>query len=151
MQLYIRAGFSSPVQASFFLVCMGDSMGMGYCPHVMPRPDPLHTISKEQYSIWSWLIHLCKMMISPGIFFSFSNFFIFWVVRGVKEQKTFQNDKKFSPSRFISQEPRHLWHSISQEPYIIWLSFMVHMCKMIISPEVFFIFSKFWFFGLLGG
>ena len=30
-------GFSSPVQASFFLVCMGDSMGTGYHPCVMPR------------------------------------------------------------------------------------------------------------------
>ena len=28
---------------------------------------------------------------------------------------------------------------------------MVHLCKMIISPDMFFIFSKFNFFGLLGG
>ena len=45
------------------------------------------------------------------------------------------------------QNPR----SISQEPCIIWLSFMVHICKMIISPVVSFILSKFWFFGFLGG
>ena len=38
MQLYIKAGFSQPVQASFFLVCVGDSMSTGYRPHVMPRP-----------------------------------------------------------------------------------------------------------------
>ena len=38
-----------------------------------------------------------------------------------------QNDKTFCLS-----------HSISQEPYLIWLSFMVQMCKMIISPGVFF-------------
>ena len=50
-----------------------------------------------------------------------------------------QNDKKLCPSR-----------SVSQEPYIIWLSFMLHLCKLIISPGNFFIFSKFWFFGLLG-
>ena len=30
-------------------------------------------------------------------------------------------------------------------------SFMVHMCKMIISPGIFSIFAKFWFFGLLVG
>ena len=42
-----------------------------------------------------------------------------------------QNDKKFCPS-----------HSISQEPYIIWLSLMVHMCNMIIPPAVFFHFFK---------
>ena len=39
MQLYIRMGFSSPVQASFFLVCAADSVGAGYCPDDMPRPD----------------------------------------------------------------------------------------------------------------
>ena len=50
-----------------------------------------------------------------------------------------QNDKKFCPS-----------HSISQEPYIIWSPFVVHNCK-IISPGLFFIFPKFWFFKLLGG
>ena len=40
--------------------------------------------------------------------------------------------------------------SISQEPYIIWLSFMAHICKMIISPGDFFIFSNFWILRLLG-
>ena len=43
-----------------------------------------------------------------------------------------------------------LSHFISQEPYILWFSFMVCMCKMI-SSGVFFIFLKFWFSGLLGG
>ena len=54
--------------------------------------------------------------------------------------KTVQIDKKFCPSC-----------SIFQEPYIIWLPFMSHIWKVIISPGNFFIFSKFWFFGLLGG
>ena len=40
---------------------------------------------------------------------------------------------------------------MSQEPYIIWLSFVLYKCKMITYPCFFFIFSKFWFFGLLGG
>ena len=41
--------------------------------------------------------------------------------------------------------------SVSCAPYfrnytsVIWLSLMVHMCKMIISPDVAIIFSKFWF------
>ena len=74
-------------------------------------------------------------MISPGVFFQFFKILIFRAVRGVKGQKSVQNDKKFWPSCFISQEP-----------YIIWLSFLVHFCKMIISPDFFFIFSKFWFF-----
>ena len=57
------------------------------------------------------------------VFFSGFQILIFWVLRGVKEQKMVQNNKKFCPS-----------HSVSQEPYIIWLSFMLHLCKMIISP-----------------
>ena len=81
------------------------------------------------------------LMISPDVMFSFSKFWlIFWVVRGVEGQKMVQNDKKFC-----------LLHSISHEPYIIWLSFMLNMWKMIISLCLFFYFSKFWFFGLLGG
>ena len=34
----------------------------------------------------------------------------------------------------------------SQELYFIWLWFLVHIYKMMISPVIFFIFSKFWFF-----
>ena len=45
----------------------------------------------------------------------------------------------------------HLLHAISQEQYSTWSWFLVHLCKMIISPCVSFIFSKFWFFVLLGG
>ena len=33
-------------------------------------------------------------------------------------------------------------HCISQELYIIWLWFLVHMCKMMISPAIFFLFFK---------
>ena len=50
-----------------------------------------------------------------------------------------QNDKKLC-----------LFYSIFHEAYIIWLSFLVHMCKLVISPDAFFIFLKFWFFRLFG-
>ena len=73
------------------------------------------------------VIYVCKMIISSGIFSIFLKILIFWVHRGVKGQKMVQNDKKLC-----------LLCSISQEPYIIWLSFMVQMCKMIISPGMFF-------------
>ena len=86
------------------------------------------------------LVHMCKMIISPGVFFHFFKILIFWVVRGVKRQKIVQNGKKFCPS-----------HLISQEPYIIWLSFSVHFYKMMISSGVSFIFSKLWFSGSIGG
>ena len=80
-------------------------------------------------------------MISPGAVFHFSRILLFWVVTGVKEQKMAQNEKKYCLSR-----------SISQKPYIIWFSFMVHICKMIVSTSIFcFIFSKFWFSALSGG
>ena len=94
----------------------------------------LHLISKEPYILWlSFMVHKCKLMISPGFFFQNFDF-------SVKGQKMVQNEKRFC-----------LFNTISQEPYIIWLSFVVGKCKMIISPGFFFIFSKFWFFGLLVG
>ena len=49
------------------------------------------------------------------------------VIGGVKGQKMVENGKKLC-----------LLHSISQEPYYIWLSFMVQMCKVIIFQGVFF-------------
>ena len=54
--------------------------------------------------------------------FNFFKSLIFWVVSEVIGQKMALNDKKFCLSCFISQEP-----------YIIWLSLMVHLNKMIIS------------------
>ena len=44
-----------------------------------------------------------------------------------------------------------LLHCISEKPYIIWLSFMVSICKMIISSSFFFHFLKILIFGSLGG
>ena len=104
-------------------------------------------ISQEPYITWlSFMVHMCKI-ISPAVFFVFLFFFSFFenfyfsgCFSGVKRQKTVQNDKKICPSHFISLKP-----------FIIWMPFMVHMCKMMISPSVFFIFSKFWFFMLLEG
>ena len=69
-------------------------------------------------------------------FFSFFKILIFGVVSGGKGQK-------IGPYKFC------LLHSMSQEPYIIWSSFVILKCKMIISPG-FFSFSKFWFLCLLG-
>ena len=97
-------------------------------------------VSQELYIIWlSCMVHMCKMIISPdSLFFHFFKILICRVVRWVKGQKMVQNDKKFCRLRMISQEP-----------YIIWLSFVVHICKMI-SPHVFFIFQNFDFSGYQG-
>ena len=51
-----------------------------------------------------------------------------------------QNNKKFCLSHFVSQEL-----------YIIWLWFLIHTRKMMISPANFFIFQNFDFGGFLGG
>ena len=59
-------------------------------------------------------------------FIFFSKFLSFCVVRETKEQKIVQNDKKFCMGCLISQEP-----------CIIWSSFILHMCKRIISPGFF--------------
>ena len=77
----------------------------------------LHFISQEPCMIWlSFMVHLCKIMISPGVFFFFFKILILWVVIGfeVKGQKIVQNEKKFCQLR-----------SISEESYIIWFSFTV--------------------------
>ena len=93
---------------------------------------PSHSITQEPYIIWfSFVVYMYKMIISPGSFFHFFKILIFRVVRGMKGQKTVQNDKKFC-----------LLYSMSQEPYIIWLSFIVHICKIIISSEICFRFFK---------
>ena len=68
----------------------------------------------------------------------FSKFWFLGIVSRVKGQKMARNNKKVCLSCFISQET-----------YIIWFSFMVHMYKMI-SQVVFFILSKLWFSRLLG-
>ena len=82
--------------------------------------------------------HVWKDNISR-LFLHFFKILVFGVNRRVKEQKMAQNDKKLCLS-----------HSISQEAYITWSWFLIHMCRMI-SLTIFFIFSKFWFFWFLGG
>ena len=83
-------------------------------------------------SIWSlFLGHLCTMMISLSTFPFFWNF-DFLVVSEVKGQRMTQKCQKFCLSC-----------AISQEPYITWMSFLVNMCKIIISLGIFFIFYNF--------
>ena len=79
----------------------------------------LHLVSKEPYIIClSFLVHKCKVMISPGFFFQNFDF-------SVKGQRMVQNEERFC-----------LLNTISQEPYIIWSSFVVDKCKMIILQNL---------------
>ena len=79
------------------------------------------------------LWYTCKTIITAGVFFPFFRILIFWVVRGDKGQKWQKWQKTLSVVPYISGTIHHMSHLISQEPYI-WSSFMVHMCKRIISP-----------------
>ena len=78
------------------------------------------------------------MIISRHLFL----FLIFRVVRGVKVQKMSQNYKK------------SVCRALFQKPYIIWSSFTVHICIMIISPGIFPFFNNldfFWLFMVVKG
>ena len=74
MQLYIRAGLSLPAQGSFFLVCAGDSVGVGYSPCIMPRPVHLKVLYVMHFSITKklyqnvLLLQFCQTsMMSIGV------------------------------------------------------------------------------------
>ena len=102
-------------------------------------------VSQEPYIIWlSFMVEMCKMIISPGVFFS-AKILIFQVVKRLKGQIMDQNDKNFC-----------LLHLIFQEPYIIWYDlYLCYTCmyKRIISPGIFCIFfsQNFDFWDYWGG
>ena len=75
---------------------------------------------------------MCEIVIyiSRGFFFSSFQNFDFSGCPG-KGQKMAHKDKKFCPLCLISQEP-----------YIIWSSFMAQLCKRIIYLGIFFYFFK---------
>ena len=99
----------------------------------------LHAISQEPNMIWS---SFCNMqMWNDNISRMFFHFFSkFWFFRLLGREKG-----KNSPKRQKTQ-----LCLISQESYVIWLSFMLHMCKMIISPSVFSFFQIFNFLVISG-
>ena len=98
----------------------------------------LCSISQEPYILrFSFMVQICKMIISPSIFFYFFQNFGF-VSRGVKGQKIVQNDKKIC-----------LLYSISQESCILWLSFVIQECKMI--SQCFFHLFQILIFWVVGG
>ena len=70
----------------------------------------------RNHTSWqSFVVQMCKMVISPGVFF-YVEILIFQVVKGLIGQKMAQNVENF-----------YLLHFIFQEPYIIWSLFMVRM------------------------
>ena len=71
------------------------------------------------------------------MFFHFFQILFFQVVRGGEGVKRAKNGPKWQ---------KNLSNSISQKLYLIWLWFLVHIFKMLISLADFFIFWKVWFF-----
>ena len=99
----------------------------------------MHSISQKLYIIWfSLTVHMCKI-IPPDIFFHFLKILIFWVVRRVKGKKRPKMTKKHV---FLALYPRN---------HTSYDTFMLHMCKRIISPGfVFTFFPNFHFCGQYG-
>ena len=79
----------------------------------------LNLSNHTSYDCYLWYAFV-KCLYFQMFIFHFFKILIFWVVSLVKRQKMTQNNKKFC-----------LLRSVSQELYTMWLSFMVHMCKII--------------------
>ena len=92
----------------------------------------LHSISQEPYIWFSFMVQMCKMIISSGVFFFNVKILIYQFVKGLKGQKMAQNVENFCLLHLIFQEPLscalHLWYTC--------------MFKRIISPVFFLIFSQ---------
>ena len=101
----------------------------------------LYFRNHRSYDLHLWYTCMYKRIMSPGIFFHvFLRILIFGIIREelglVKGQQIAQNDKTLCLS-----------HLVFQEPYIIYCDFLLHLCKMMISPANFLIFQNFNFWG----
>ena len=83
------------------------------------------------------MVHMCKMIISLVIVFSFSKF-------------SFSRSSEGSKGKNGLKWWKCLSHLIIQEPYIIWSSFMAHMFKRKIFLDLFSFFQNFGFRDHLG-
>ena len=98
---------------------------------------PLHSLSQEQYIIGlSFMAHMCKMIISAGFFSSFFFFFFFFLKFSFFGLSVGKRAKNVPKSQKILSVVLYISGTMH---YVI--SFMVHMCKMIISP-IFFLGQK---------
>ena len=122
----------------FFLVVIGGGgvKGQKIAQNEKQQLHASRTISQGLYSLWSRvLVHLCKMMMSPGAF-TFLIFSFFGLLGGKRTKNSPRWQKESACCRWYLRN------------HIYYMSFMVHLCKMIMSLGFFFIFSKLLFFGL---
>ena len=94
--------------------------------------------------IWVSIHHMIMLFYCTSLkwwhsrcFFHFFKILLLWFARKTERVKKAKNGPKWQ---------KILPHFVSQELYLIWLWFLVLMCKMMISPANFFIFLKVWFF-----
>ena len=128
---------------SFFRLFRGK--GEKYSPKWKIITSITRHISRK-YILWSWIFQHLKDYISR-LFFSFLFFFVFFffdncifqAVREVKGQKMVSYDKKFLS--FALHISGAIYHMIVIYGKLVWND----DCS-----RFFFIFSKFWFSGLLG-
>ena len=66
MHFYLNVGFSSPAQASFFLICEGDSADPAYRSGIMPR-------FAHRNKIWTNVVKKVKKLILSIAWWFFHN------------------------------------------------------------------------------
>ena len=124
---YIQVFFSSFFFFFFeiLIVWVGSGVKRQICPKMIKNSVCCSSYLRNHTSYVYHLWYTCvKGWYLQVFLFIFPNFWFFGLLGGEKVN----NGPKW--------EKFCLAHSISQEPYIIWFSFMVHMCKMIISPSI---------------
>ena len=97
---------------------------------------PLHFMSQESYIIWSWyMIHMCKRIISSGVFYIFSKFkFLVSIV-------------EWKSKKWSKMTKNCLSYSISEYAYIIWSCFCCTSSKWWHLQMLFSFFQNFGFLG----
>ena len=121
------------------------SIRQSFCQSVSPSVNPpvCPSACRAPYLWKSWfLVHLCKVIISRRFFSFFQNCDSLVCLGRVAGHNRVKNGSKW-------QKILSVVLHISGTVHHIWWSFVVHKCKMIISPVFFFYF--FLFFILLGG
>ena len=95
--------------------------------------------SHEPYIWSSFMVHMCKRIISAGVFYIFPNYNFWGQQWGIRTKNGPKWQKIVCCTPFLRISIRHMIVSF------------VHKYKMMRSPNDFFIFSKFWFSGFFGG
>ena len=115
----------------------------------MTKISVCHTLyfrNHISYDLDLWYTCMYKRIISPGIFlfflfFIFFKILVFGIIRWGEGVKKAKNDPKWQKILSVSLHISEIVHHI-----IIWMWFLVHICKLMISPALFFFFQNFVFF-----